>query len=300
MSTFTEIVDEVKAKLSGYTMRQERITYLANSSGINASALAITVGSGDNFAKGLIEIDDELLLIDTFDIGTSTLNVMPGFGRGYQGTTAAVHNRYAPVTLTPTFPRNMVKKAINDTIKSVFPKIYAINSTTFTFNAVNVAYVLPDDVQNVITVSHSNIGPSNIWSLCRRYRTDRMANLNKFGSTNVINIFDRILPGRTVQVTYSAIPQTLVNNTDDFVSVTGLPDSCIDIIVLGACQRLLAFIDSGRLNFTSAEADMADTKIPSYAGQAIAKYILALYQQRLSEESAKMLVQYPTATHYLN
>ncbi len=36
------------------------------------------------------------------------------------------------------------KKAINDTINSFYPKLWIINSYTFTFNASQVTYPLPD------------------------------------------------------------------------------------------------------------------------------------------------------------
>ena len=67
MPTFDELVDEVKSNLIGYTLRQDRLTYVTNSGGINTTALAINVGSADNLAKGIIEIDDELIWVDSFD-----------------------------------------------------------------------------------------------------------------------------------------------------------------------------------------------------------------------------------------
>ena len=118
MSTLNEMVDEVRSNLQGYTLRQDRITYVANSSGLTTTTTQIQVGSASNLAKGTIEIDDELIWIDSFDKANNILNVIPGFGRGYQGTTPAPHAQYAQVTLAPSFPRVSIKKAINDTHRS--------------------------------------------------------------------------------------------------------------------------------------------------------------------------------------
>ena len=63
---------------------------------------------------------------------------------------------------------------------------------------------------------------------------------------------------------------------------------------------MLSYIDAGRVNLTSAEADAADTKIPSTAGTSISKYIFALYQQRLNEESSKLMGQYPIRPHRID
>jgi hypothetical protein len=113
-----------------------------------------------------------------------------------------------------------------------------------------------------------------------------------------VNIYDKIVPGRTVQVYYSIIPNNLTNNSDDFATVTGLPESSRDVVTLGAAYRLLSYIDTGRINLSSAEADLADTKLPSTAGASASKYIFALYQQRLQEESVKLQDRFPIRVHY--
>jgi len=127
MPTFAQMVDEVRSNFTGYTLRQDRITNLANTGGINATELAIKIGNSENLAKGIIEIDDELIWINSFDKQNLYLNAIQGFGRGYGGTTPAPHSQNAMVTLTPTFPRVNVKKAINDTINSFYPKLFGVS-----------------------------------------------------------------------------------------------------------------------------------------------------------------------------
>lgn len=298
MPTLNELVDEVKASLTGYTLRQDRITYLANPTGLTTTGTSITVGSDNNLAKGIIEIDDELLWIDSFDKGTQTLNVIPGFGRGYQGTNPAPHSQYAQITLSPTFPRVNIKKAINDTIAAVFPQLWSLSSTTLTYNTVQTTYALPDDCEDVLAVSWQSTGPTKEWLPVRNWRLDAMANQAAFNSTSSISIYDRIDAGRTIQIWYTTEPNTLDSNSDDFADVTGLPETAKDVIILGACARLLTFIDAGRINLTSAESDLADSKLPSQAGTNISKYVYALYQTRLKEEAGKLQGRYPVKIHY--
>ena len=296
--TFAQMVDEVRSNLSGYTLRQDRISNLANSGGINATQLDVQIGSSENLAKGIVEIDDELLWINSFDRNSNTLNAIAGFGRGYGGTTPSPHAQNAMVTMTPTFPRVNVKKAINDTINSLYPKLFAVNKTTFTFNAAQVAYPLPDDARDVLFVSCQTVGPSREWLPVNRWRIDRMANVAAFDTTKTVNIYEKFMPGRTVQVYYSTIPNDLSNNTDDFATVTGLPESSRDVITLGAAYRLLSYLDTGRINLSSAEADINDNKLPSTAGASASKYVFALYQQRLMEESNKLQDRFPIRVHY--
>ena len=298
MPTLNELVDEVKANLQGYALRQDRITYVANPSGLTTTSTEIAVGSSSNLAKGIIEIDDELIWIDSFDKANNVLNVIPGFGRGYQGTTASPHAQYAPVTLSPTFPRSSIKKAINDTINSFYPKLWIINSYTFTFNASQVTYPLPDDCDGVLFSSWQTTGSRQEWLPVNRLRLDGMANAATFNTNNTINIYENVQPGRTIQVWYTATPNTLDANTDDFSDVSGLPDSCKDVVVLGAAYKLLSYLDAGRINLSSAEADLNDSKLPSSAGAAASRYIFALYQQRLNEEALKLSDKYPIRIHY--
>jgi hypothetical protein len=298
MSTFAQLVDEVRTNLSGYTLRQDRITYLTNPGGINTTALDIGIGNSENLAKGVIEIDDELIWINTFDKNNLTLNAIPGFGRGYGGTTPSPHAENAQVTLTPTFPKVNVKKAINDTINSFYPKLFQVATTTFTFNAAQITYALPDDARDVLFISWQTPGPSREWLPVNRWRIDRMANTTAFNTTRTLSLYDKIVPGRTVQVYYSTIPNNLTNSNDDYATVTGLPESSRDVVTLGAAARLLSYLDTGRINLSSAEADINDTKLPSTAGASASKYVYALYQQRLNEESTKLQDRFPIRVHY--
>ena len=290
------MIDEVRSSLAGYTLRQDRITYL--NTAINTTDLAIAVGNSANLAKGIIEIDDELIWIDNFAKSTSTLNAAPGFGRGFQNSTASPHAQYAQITLSPTFPRLMIKQAINDTINSVYPKLFGVASYTFTFDAAQTTYALPDDAQTVLFISWQTTGSSQEWLPVNRWRMDSLANIATFNTQSTINIYENIQPGRTVQVWYTTEPNTLDASTDDFAAVTGLPNTCRDVITLGTAYKLLSYIDAGRITLDSAEADLADSKIPSTAGTSSSRYIYSVFQARLNEEALKLQDKNPIRIHY--
>jgi hypothetical protein len=294
-STLANLVDEVLLNLNGYTMRQDRTTHLT--ADLTSSGLSLSLGSVSNIGKGVVEIDDELIWVDTYDRVSSTATAAP-YGRGYQGSTAASHTTNTKVTISPTFPKLSIKRAINDTIKATFPQLYGVARTTFSLTATQSTYAVPADVQTVLAVSWDTPGPTGEWMPVRDWRSDPQANTTAYPTGQTISIYDRITPGRTVQVVYTKEPSSLTNNNDVFESVTGLPSSCKDVIVYGASYRLASFIDPGRLTFTSAEADQADSKIQYGSGSNAARFMLALYQQRLSEEAGKLRDQYPVRIHY--
>jgi hypothetical protein len=296
-TTYANLVDEVLLNLSGYTLRQDRTTHLTQD--VTSTGLLLNLGNTTNIGKGGIEIDDEMLWLDSYDRISSTATVAP-YGRGYHGTTAAAHTANTKVTIAPTFPRASVKKAINDTIDAVFPNLFGVGVYTFNYNSVKTAYSIPAEVQTVLYVSWKTTGPTEEWLPIKGWRHDPLANSTAFTTSNSISIYDRIEAGRTVQVYYTKKPTTLEASTSSavFETVTGLPSSCKDVILYGAAYRLSSFIDPGRLNYSSAEADQADTKIQYGSGASTTRFLLALYQQRLNEETKKLRDVYPTRIHY--
>ena len=296
-TTYANLVDEILLNLAGYTLRQDRTTHLTQP--VTADGLTLNFGSVTNIGKGTVEIDDELLWLDTYDRVSNTGTIAP-YGRGYHGTTPAPHTVNTRVTIAPTFPRASVKKAINDTIDAVFPNLFAVGVHTFTYNAVRTTYSMPTDTETVLYVSYQPTGPTGEWLPIRNWRQDGLANAAAYATGQTVSIYDRIEAGRTVQVYYTKKPATLLeaDSLDNFEDVTGLPSSCKDVIVYGAAYRLSAFIDPGRLNYSSAEADNADTKIQYGSGASTARFLLALYQQRLNEETKKLRDVYPTRIHY--
>ena len=297
MATFGQMTDEVSRKLAGFTLRQDRQTHLVAAT--TATATSISVASAQNISTGIIQIDNELIYVDSYDRASGILSVPP-YGRGYNGTSAATHQNGARVIISPTFPSLDIKGAINETVLAVFPDLYATSTHTFPYSTAKSTYALPDEVETVLGVSFQTTGPSKEWLPIRGWRVDPMANTDAFNSRNSISLYSGVEPGRTVQVFYSSAPTVMDTNDDDFETVTGLPASCKDVIVLGAAARLSAFVDPGRLTFGSAESDQqSQIAGRSYgAGTNASKYLLALYDKRLSEESRKLTDRNPTRIHF--
>jgi hypothetical protein len=295
MTTFNDMVEEVLINLEGFTLRQDRTTYLT--AAIDYNDLTMSLASGDNIGKGIVEIDDELIHLDSVDRSDRSATISP-FGRGYRGTTTAEHALNTKVTFAPSFPKISVKRAINDTIRAVYPNIFGVASTTFTYNAAQTTYSLPVNAETVLALSWDSIGPSGEWIPIRRWRQDPTAASSEYATTNSISIYDSLVPGRTVQVIYTKEPTTLSSGSDVFTTVTGLSESVRDVIIYGAAYRMVSFLDPGRLTFTSPEADQNDTTRQFGAGTNTARYLLALYQQRLQEESQRLHGKYPVRVHY--
>jgi hypothetical protein len=296
-------MDEIQINLAGYTYQQDRATHLTSAvstlTSPSSSPTVLSLGSTENLGKGVVEIDEELMWVDSFDRIANTATVSP-YGRGYLGTTAATHTADTKVTISPTFPRYVIKKAINDTINAAGSSIFAVNVTTFTFNAAQTTYDFDGlNIQNILTIMWQSVGPSLEWIPVRRWSWDSKADATAFGATSqTVTIGDYITPGRTVKVVYSTDPTPFTTNAQDFSTQTGLPESCKDVIVLGASYRLLTYLDPARAGQVSPQADETDSKRPYGASQTATKQLYALYTQRLNEETQRQQTLYPIRVHY--
>jgi hypothetical protein len=297
------MVDEVLINLSGYTFQQDRSTYLTTAvstlTSPSSAPLILSLGSTDNVGKGIVEVDDELMWVDSFDRVANTATIAP-YGRGYLGTTAATHAVDAKVTVSPIFPRYTIKKAINDTINAVGNSLLSIKQTTFSFNPSVTTYEFENlNIENILTIMWQDIGPSKEWIRVRRWDFDPFADVSTWGSgSQTVTLGDFITPGRTVKVMYTTRPSTLTNASDVFTTTTGLSESSKDVVILGSAYRLLAYLDPARASQISPQADEIDAKRAFGSANSAARQLYALYQQRLNEEVKAQQSQYPPRVHY--
>ena len=206
MTLFVDLIDETALSLTGYTNRQDQATYLT--APMSATDLTFTVADGTVLTRGLVEIDDELIWVDSFD-RTSNVATIPSYGRGFRDTTAAAHTAGTRVTITPSFPRSVIRRNLQQAIDAVYPDLFGTYYTIFNFQAAVTTYVLPDEAVDVLAVSWRTIGPSKEWLPVRHYRVDRTANPLVWNSGKTISIREGIIPGRPVMVTYTKKPTTL-------------------------------------------------------------------------------------------
>ena len=295
MTTFAQMIDDTLMQLTGFSTFQDQATYLT--ANIEANSLSMLVNDVTAVSRGLVEIGSELIQVDNINATAGSL-IIPPYGRGYRSTTAVPHSIGERVVSSPMFPRSMVKKALNDAIKAVYPELFAVGSTTFSFQPSITAYNLPAGALDVLQIRWQSTGPSKEWLPVRRYDVDKHAAVSEFANGVAVNVYDGITPGRSVKVTFTKEPEPLNDETDVFTTVTGLPSSCEDLIRFGAAYRLVPFFDSARLSGQSAESDFGGAnRQPSGASQ-LSRFLLQMYQVRLAEETKGLQSLFPTRSHY--
>jgi hypothetical protein len=299
-ATLGEMIDDVIQTLNGYTQQQEQATHLLSS--IDADDLSFTVADGTVIRRGQVEIDGELLWVQSVSGGTVTI---APYGRGYRSTAAAAHASGSRVVVQPMFPRSSVRREINNTIAAVSDDVYGIAAATITYDGPTIAHDLPaadfPGIDDVLDVTWQTESVTDVWLPVRRYRFRRFADVSAFPSGNVLELMDPIMPGAEVRVLFKQSAQPFVadaDESDQLTTSTYLPASCRDLVVLGAVASLAWGVDLGRVSQVGPSPDQLDESRPPGQSAALARQLFQKFQLRLEAERNKLLSAVPAGVRY--
>lgn len=292
MSSFETMVEDTLSEVSSYVRNQESITVITQQ--IDSNDLTITLDDASQVSRGIVEIGDELVFIKSVNKQAGTATILPG-GRGWKGSTATTHAINTIVRNNPLYPKLMVQRALNDTIKSI--NLMALDNHTFEFDGTRYAYMMPSDFEEAVGVSWHAPDTTQVWPLIKRYRIDKnFYDEDTATEGKALVLLEFPMPGRNVRVQYVKFP-TPLGSGDDF-SDTGLPASAEDVIRLGAMWRLVSTVDPGKVVAMSPSADLVDQPVGAGDSTAVARYIYQLFSVRLAEEKAKQADNYMSIIQY--
>jgi hypothetical protein len=297
MRNFGEMTEEVLAHLRSFVRDQEMSTHLTSDMTFNA--LAVPVDNAAVVSRGRIQIDDELIWVDSADRGNSTA-VIPPYGRGMDGTQKAQHLAGTRVVVQPLYPRKLVKDKMNGAIASIGQKLYGVERLTMAALTTSFIYPLPIYTRDVLSVQVSDTRAGiagNEVSFLREWTFDRRAPLDVSASGKALYVTKWIDALQELTVTISRDPATLYFDSQLFTESL-LPESAWDIVVMRAASGLLATADSYSLAGRSVEANTLDAKVQAGAAVAQSKYLFQLSEQRLAEERLRLLNSTSQRAHY--
>lgn len=292
MTTYNELVEQTLSEVSSYSRNQESITVLL--ADVSSTDLELPVDSVTALSKGLIEVNDELMYLKSTDATESIANILTST-RGFRGTQATAHAAGSIVRNNPIFSRTQVKRAINDTIKSMMLPV--IKNYEFTFDGTTFAYPLPADADDITGVSWDTPDTTGIWAQLTDWYVDKHYFVDgDLKPRRALVLREAPMPGRTVRVQYSGDP-TMLEEGDEFVD-TGLPASCEDVVRYGAMWRLVSTIDPSKIVARTPSADLVDQPVQAGTGVNVSRYLYQLYTVRLEEERRRVLDDYQHIINY--
>lgn len=281
MTTFDDLVREVRESLRGYGLIKDRAAFLT--APITDTALSVAVDDATNVDPGVVEIEGECLYVQS--VTGNTLTVSPD-GRGWMGTAKAAHTTNTRVVVDPPFPTWRIEQAINDTIVGTFPSLWGVGTATFTYSPSTTTYALPADAEAVLTVTATRIGPDHEQLAIFEYKFEPNANTAQFPTGKCITLRVVPDPGQTVTVTYSKQPSALT--TGQSLTASGLRETARRCVVYGAVGELLSFVDATR-SLTDSASDVAlEASIKVGTATQLAAQMTARYQMELALEQERL------------
>lgn len=284
--TYGTLIDYIQGQLLGFVT--DPPAYGTVTSTVAPNSLSIGLGlSGDTIPQGIIEIDDELIFVSDYDENTATATVPP-WGRGQQGSLATAHANGSRVTVNPHYPRRRVAQVVNQVIAGMCPPLFAVQTGQFQAEYLTWEYALPASTRSLLKAEYR---PFN--AAIYDWRPLRSAFVKRDSGSPVLHVPDMTgFLAAEVRYTVMADPTPLVNDSDLF-TLTGLPESAIDCVSLGAIPRLVTTADLARQQLNSVEPSERSLIVPAGSGAASGKFYLQLYQMRLEAEANKLRQQYP-------
>jgi hypothetical protein len=301
--TLADMKGRIKQLLQGYTRNQEQIAWLSSAMTASDTSFSVDTSVANRISRGLVEIGNELILVNTFNSATGLVTIAAGTnGRGRENTTPATHSINDIVVMDPDYPRQRITEAINDTIQATYPDLYVMQSFQFAKAAARYEYDMPADSEDVFRVTVDTIGPSRVWFPSQSWRYNPQASTDPIDGSSTgksLQIMDFIVPGRQIRVMYSKKPNVFTDDSQDYETTVGYPERTVDMIMYGAVARLLSGVESARLQQKSVESTERAPLVPTGAASNASQYFWNMYQKRMNEEVDRLHQLFPTYQTFL-
>lgn len=289
MTTLEDLRQRVRSQVMGFTRDQYQVSTLTAPMTAADTTFTVKGATVRNLSRGMVEIDDELILIESIDQSVNVATVTGGVnGRGWEGSTPAAHSTDALVTMSPPIPRIRITEAINQTILACYPKIPVFSITEITKLAPQFEYQMPADAADIWYIVSDTVGPTQVHYPSPRWRFNTKAATDDFPTGKSVQLLDFVTPGRKIRIVYTKPPSLMVNASDTIVDTVGYDDRMAEAIVWGACSRIIPAYETARLQQMAIEGTERANLVPTSAAVKTAAYYETLFQQALDLEQDRM------------
>ena len=293
MTTAQAWVDRTRSRLlSGHVPERNKLSanYTAGDTTLSFTYPLGGITKGSRLSIGL----NTFYVWDVGSNGTSAT-----VSGGQEGSTDASATSGTVVLVRPRFTDGEIFTVLNEELAALSSPtngLFQMKSFDLTYNPTIDGYDLNGvtDLMDIYEVRYQEPGPYKDWPRIPSYlwRLDRTALTSDFPSGAAIKLMQSAWSGFDVRVVYRAPFTQLAGLTTD-VSTSGVPSSAYDIPALGAAIRLMEGREIKR-NFTESQPDTRRaTEVPPGAVFNSYRGLLMSYQQRIAQEAARLLAQFP-------
>lgn len=285
--TVGNVIDYIQSQLQGFST--DNPMYGTTTGSIQANDLEFTMSlPSQSEPVGILEIDTELIHVGSYDAATETCTV-PAWGRAQGGTTAASHAAGSRVSINPRYPRIRILQVINQVVAGMCPPLFAVGTSTFDVETLTWDYALPTGTRNLLRTEWRPYGSDAF-----DWRPVRSAFIKRTSGSPMLHLPDGLIAHASseVRVVVAKNPTAFTSESDLFTA-SGLAESAIDIVSLGAIPRLVTTAELARQQLTSVETSERATLVPATSGTSVARFYQQMYEARLEAEAMRLRQEYP-------
>lgn len=296
MTTFSQMVEQVRGQLSQYTTNRPVLATftgwqgVAPYTGINLAGLP----AQQKIVNAVVELGHELVYVSNFDPVAGTTQCPPWF-RQQNGSPA---NPDYPVNsvavINPQWPYHIIAQHVCNGIANLYPTLFVPKTITLTSDTLKEKYLLPNDVDEVVTVKfEDDVNPARPQREVGRWTLDTLA----ADGNRYLHIEQVYRSGLNVFVTYRAKPTIPATTSDVDFSTTGLPATAVDLPVMWATVQMLPSADAAKSQISSVEQSERNRFVQPGAANSASKRMQDIYALRLNEEKRKLQDRFPPRLH---
>lgn len=287
MATLANLINDTRRLLLTGSV-EERNQLSAPMSTVDTTAtLTHNLGSIDRGAKLSIALEDMYVWGKSSQVAT--------VARAEFGSVVSAHATGDVVYVNAKFSNYEIYDAVNKELAALSSPVnglFCLQDYVLDYNPVITGYDFPyTNIIDIYQVRYTTPGPSQDWTISQDWEYTRHSG-DDFASDNALFIRDAY-PNQQVVVKAKVGFTSLSPDMNAVISDTGLPDTCNDILSLGAAWRLTSPREVRR-NFTEVQGDTRRAnEVPPGAQLGGSRELGRLRQQRINEEAARLSQQYP-------
>ena len=287
--TVGDLVEETRVHLGGTS--RPALNRTSGSTAIDATTITFEFDIADTIQQGAyLGINDEVVYVWSTSGSTATVQ------RAQLGTDAAVHASGSIVEVDARFFRGHIVVALKNEIRSWPRSVFKVNTTTVEFGPSDDAVDLGLVSTTVLRALAFELEPGTTtegWRPVIGASLSHHQDTTLFPSGYAVLLQSPLGLTRTMRVHYATPFNVSTFSSATDLETVGLSESMIDIPPLGAAARLLGPREASRTS-TQPYADRDEAEaVPAGYTLRTAEYFRGLRNQRLAEEAARLLGEYP-------
>ncbi len=290
MATFGNLIDRTLREWLNPPDSQPLVTTITAAMTAGATSVTynpdlISAEEEDLLGPGTsVEVGTELIRVGAVDAGTNTISALR---RGYAGTTAAAHSSGDDLTISPSWPRQVVWDVLADAIAGLYPTLaWYRTSAAITVPTSGLHTPTETDIEQPVRFTYERLG---------NYGTGA-AQLIQYGGDKLA--FPGVPGGAVGYLLYRARFPRPTAEADDLETALGLELSWQQLLMVSAVAYLIAHrdIDAAHTEFLTEQLGIQGFPVTSAA--RVQRALLQYREQLLQQARGQQLATYPVTIEH--